>query len=88
MAKSLTTTWMWATNNGGTAGVQIHPEEMVLEWFDDAAGCACAESIGEQTIQTFREKGALVGGMPDDVREELDISLQTLAENEPQHQTI
>ncbi len=83
MTKRVNTTWMWANSRGGTGGLQLHTDEMVLEWFDDAAGCACAESVGEQSIAVFREKGALVSGMPEDVREELEYTLQTLAETTP-----
>ena len=87
--KTYSTTWMWQSNSGGTHGVSLDTGDMTLTWFDDAAGCACAESAGDQTISQFREKGGLFS-LPDDIRAELQETLEhyeNQAENVPQHQT-
>ena len=79
----ITTSWMWQSSSGGVHGALIDTDDHTIQWFDDAAGCGCAESVGEQTFAQYRERGALVGGMPEDVRAEFEASIKTLLQ--PQH---
>lgn len=86
--KQYSTTWMWQSKSGGTHGVSFDKDDLTLAWFDDAAGCGCVDSVGEQTLAQFRERGAMLG-LPDDIRAELLETLahyENQAENEPQHQ--
>jgi len=79
---SITTSWMWQSSSGGVNGALIDTDDHTIQWFDDTAGCGCAESIGTQTVAQYRERGALVS-MPEDVRAELEASLNALMHPQP-----
>lgn len=63
---------MWATN-GETFGVEIDFDAQKIYWFD-AVGCACSTHTDVQTFSEFRERGAKLGPVPEDVQAALSMA--------------
>lgn len=73
----ITTSWMWRAGLG-TNGVTIDPDEGILMWLDDTAGCACWDSAAEQTYAEFRADGPAFGNVPEDVLVEVWAAIELL----------
>ena len=78
MTKEPTTSWMWPTDNGDVNGATIDTIDEVIHWFDNGIGCACGDSAVEQSYSNYREKGAPLAGVPEDVKTEITESLASL----------
>ena len=77
----MTTTWMWPASNGGVRGVRLDPQWRIIEWYDDAAACACGESpYAPQSFSAFLDRGPLLPDIPDNIMAEMHTTLRTLAE--------
>lgn len=60
---------MWA-GNGETLGVEIDFDAQTIYWFE-AVGCACSTHTNVQSFADFREHGARLGILPEDVQARL-----------------
>lgn len=67
---SLTTSWMWATDDGDTNGAFIDLETKQIHWFDSGIGCACSDSAIIQDYANFG-RGAGLPTVPEDILEEM-----------------
>lgn len=75
--KPLTTSWMWKDDHEEIWGLTINREKGLLEWAD-SIGCACGDSFAQQAITDFLEKGPKYGDPPQDVLDEIHISLNQI----------
>ena len=80
MSKPETTSWMWASGNGGTNGATIDTVDHMIQWFDEV-GCACGDSVAVQSFEQFRQAGPMLDGMPEDVHEEIMTVVTNLEEH-------
>lgn len=78
MSKEPTTAWMWPVNGGDVHGANIDTVKARIHWFDNGIGCACGDSTAVQSYADFREKGAPIGSIPDDINAEIMASLAAL----------
>lgn len=73
----ITTSWMWAVDSGGVNGVTIDPVHRSLAWFEDI-GCACGDSIADQSYDSLLEDGPALGGVPAEILTEITTTVQAL----------
>ncbi|MCI0714589.1 MAG: hypothetical protein L0154_30825 [Chloroflexi bacterium] len=76
MPSQLRTAWIWAYHDG-TSGMTIDIEKQRLEWFVEI-GCACGDSSLDQSYAEFLQRGAPVGGVPDDILSEIEYAVRQL----------
>jgi hypothetical protein len=76
---NLTTSWLWKAGEG-VNGVKIDADRQQLDWYDDI-GCACGDSTLSQTYDDYFQRGPAFSSIPDDVRAEVDQSLETLQQS-------
>ena len=74
--KAPATSWLWKAGDG-VNGLKIDTDDGVLEWFDNF-GCACGDSTATQTYEEYFQRGPMFPTMPDDVKVEVEQSLQAL----------
>ena len=73
----VTTSWMWAADNGGVNGASVDTEQLLIHWYD-SVGCACGDSAAVQTFTQFREKGSPLGQLDTDIYQEMTATLTQL----------
>lgn len=71
------TAWIWAYNDG-TSGMTIDVDKQRLQWFEEI-GCACGDSLFDQSYETFLSRGAPIGGVPENVLAEIESTVRQLA---------
>lgn len=83
--KPITTSWMWAVDDG-VQGLVIERGPGIMRWYD-GIGCACSDNDWSvvQPLADYGQEGPPAGftAVPADVRAEVEASVQALTAMPP-----
>ena len=79
--KQLPSSWIWLADEK-IYGLDVDIEAGVLHWYDQI-GCSCEDSMADQTVAHFRQRGVLpiVPELPSDILAELKALAEAITES-------
>lgn len=73
--------WLWYDDNSMTTqGAIADFDDALIQWFDEP-GCACGDSVHQQSFADFMARGSRYLALPDDIRAEMRNAIEKALSN-------